>query len=93
VGPRTLDAEAALTRLNAQATALADTEGLARLLLRAESVAWSRIEGLEAGARRASARQSAGRHPQFRTEQAFPTPPTILSIFRFRRLRPKRMRD
>jgi Fic family protein len=42
----------ALTRLNAQVTALADTEGLARLLLRAESVASSRIEGLEVGARK-----------------------------------------
>jgi Fic family protein len=46
------DAQAALTSLNAQATALADTEGLARLLLRAESVASSRIEGLEVGARK-----------------------------------------
>jgi Fic family protein len=46
------DAEAALTRLNTQATALADTEGLAWLLLRAESVASSRIEGLEVGARK-----------------------------------------
>jgi Fic family protein len=46
------DAEAAITRLNAQATGLVDTEGLARILLRAESVASSRIEGLEIGARR-----------------------------------------
>ena len=46
------DAEAAITRLNAEASALADTEALARLLLRAESVASSRIEGLEIGARR-----------------------------------------
>jgi Fic family protein len=46
------DAEAAVARLNAQATTLADTEGLARLLLRAESVASSRIEGLEVGARK-----------------------------------------
>ena len=46
------DAEAAITRLNAQATALVDTEALARILLRAESVASSRIEGLEIGARR-----------------------------------------
>ncbi len=46
------DAEAAITRLNAKASALADTEALARLLLRAESVASSRIEGLEVGARR-----------------------------------------
>ncbi len=46
------DAEIAVARLNAQASALADTEALARLLLRAESVASSRIEGLEVGARR-----------------------------------------
>jgi Fic family protein len=46
------DAEAAITRLNAQATGLVDTEALARILLRAESVASSRIEGLEIGARR-----------------------------------------
>jgi Fic family protein len=46
------DAETAVARLNAQASALADTEALARLLLRAESVASSRIEGLEIGARR-----------------------------------------
>jgi Fic family protein len=46
------DAEAAVIRLNAEASALADTEALARLLLRAESVASSRIEGLEVGARR-----------------------------------------
>jgi Fic family protein len=46
------DAETAIVRLNAQASALADTEALARFLLRAESVASSRIEGLEIGARR-----------------------------------------
>lgn len=46
------DAEAAIMTLNAQATTLADTEGLARLLLRAESVASSRIERLEVGARK-----------------------------------------
>jgi Fic family protein len=46
------EAEAAITRLNAEATALVDTEALARILLRAESVASSRIEGLEIGARR-----------------------------------------
>lgn len=46
------DAEAAIGRLNAEASALADTEALARLLLRAESVASSRIEGLEVGARK-----------------------------------------
>jgi Fic family protein len=46
------DAETAITRLEARASTLADTEGLARLLLRAESVASSRIEGLEVGARK-----------------------------------------
>lgn len=46
------DAEAAITRLNAEARALVDTEALARILLRAEAVASSRIEGLEVGARR-----------------------------------------
>lgn len=46
------DAETAMARFEAQAIALADTEALARILLRAESVASSRIEGLEVGARR-----------------------------------------
>jgi len=46
------DAEAAVTRFDTQAVALADTEALARLLLRAESVASSKIEGLDVGARR-----------------------------------------
>lgn len=46
------DAEAAIRRLDAVAAALTDTEALARLLLRAESVASSRIEGLEIGPRR-----------------------------------------
>lgn len=46
------DAEAAILRLNAEVSALASTEVIARLLLRAEAVASSRIEGLEVGARR-----------------------------------------
>jgi Fic family protein len=46
------DAEVAVTRLNQVATALVDTEALARILLRSEAVASSRIEGLEVGARR-----------------------------------------
>jgi Fic family protein len=54
------DAEAAIIRLNAEAAALVDTEALARILLRAESVASSRIEGLEIGARRLL-RAEAGR--------------------------------
>ncbi len=46
------EAEAALVRLNLAGGALSDSEALARLLLRTESVASSRIEGLEIGARR-----------------------------------------
>jgi Fic family protein len=46
------DAERALAVFNARARALVDTEALARLLLRAESVASSEIEGLVVGARR-----------------------------------------
>ena len=47
-----VEAEAAISRLNAQASSLVNTESLARILLRAESVASSRIEGLEVGPRR-----------------------------------------
>jgi Fic family protein len=46
------DAEAAIARLNVEAVSLVDSEALARLLLRAEAVASSRIEGLHAGGRR-----------------------------------------
>lgn len=46
------DAEAAIARLDTRVAALTDTEALARILLRAESVASSRIEGLEIGPRR-----------------------------------------
>jgi Fic family protein len=46
------DAERAIAVLDAQASTLVDTEALARILLRAECVASSRIEGLEVGARR-----------------------------------------
>lgn len=46
------DAERAITSLNHGQSKLADTEAVARLLLRAESVASSRIEGLELGGRR-----------------------------------------
>jgi Fic family protein len=61
------DAEAPLVRFNATARALADTEALARLLLRAESVASSRIEGLEVGGRRllrAAAARQLGEDPR-----------------------------
>ena len=46
------DAERAIAALDAQVSTLTDTEALARILLRAECVASSRIEGLEVGARR-----------------------------------------
>ncbi len=46
------DAEAAIAKLNVTATTLVDSEALARLLLRAEAVASSRIEGFEIGPRR-----------------------------------------
>ena len=46
------DAERAVGRLEANAHDLADSEAIARLLLRAEAVASSRIEGLEVGGRR-----------------------------------------
>jgi Fic family protein len=46
------EAELAIARLNLEAAALADSEAIARLLLRAEAVASSRIEGLEVGGRR-----------------------------------------
>ena len=46
------DAEAAFVHLDASVSALGSTEALARLLLRAECVASSRIEGLEVGAQR-----------------------------------------
>ena len=46
------DAERAVERLQLEARSLADSEAVARLLLRAEAVASSRIEGLEVGGRR-----------------------------------------
>ncbi|MCY4076344.1 MAG: Fic family protein [Acidobacteria bacterium] len=55
------DAEAALVRLDATATALGGTEAFARLLLRAESVASSHIEGLEVGGRRLLRAETARR--------------------------------
>ena len=59
------DAEAAIVRLNVAAASLANTEAIARLLLRAEAVASSRIEGLQVEARRLlrveAARQFEGR--------------------------------
>ena len=61
------DAESALARLDASSSALASSEALARLLLRAESVASSRIEGLEIGGRRllrADAARRLGEEPR-----------------------------
>src|SRR5450755_82594 len=60
------DAEAAVVRLNLQARSLIDSEAVARLLLRAEAVASSRVEGLEVGGRRllhAQAEQVIGVQP------------------------------
>jgi Fic family protein len=60
------DAERAIAVLDAQASTLVDTEALARILLRAECVASSRIEGLEVGARRllrAEAAMDMGEQP------------------------------
>jgi Fic family protein len=60
------DAEAAIARLDTRVAALTDTEALARLLLRAESVASSRIEGLNISPRRllrAEAAQQMGEAP------------------------------
>lgn len=53
------DAENAVTRLNLYARGLIDSEAVARLLLRAEAVASSRIEGLEIGGRRLLRAQAA----------------------------------
>lgn len=47
-----VEAEHVIARLNRSDVPLVGTEGVARLLLRAESVASSRIEGLEVGGRR-----------------------------------------
>jgi Fic family protein len=60
------DAEAAVIRLNLHARSLIDSEAVARLLLRAEAVASSRIEGLEVGGRRllhAQVEQVIGEQP------------------------------
>ncbi|MGH9169691.1 MAG: Fic family protein [Acidimicrobiales bacterium] len=46
------DAQASIARLNVEGASFVNTEALARILLRAEAVASSRIEGLDIGARR-----------------------------------------
>ena len=53
------DAEHAVQRLNQEARGLIDSEAVARLLLRAEAVASSKIEGLEVGGRRLLRAQAA----------------------------------
>ena len=53
------EAESAVTRLNVEARALGDYETIARLLLRAEAVSSSRIEGLELGGRRLLRQEAA----------------------------------
>jgi Fic family protein len=53
------DAEIAVVRLNLEARSLVNSEALARILLRAEAVASSRIEGLEIGSRRLLRAQAA----------------------------------
>src|SRR5918992_793445 len=55
------DAERAVERLNRETRSLVDSEAVARLLLRAEAVASSRIEGLEVGSRRLLKAQVAAR--------------------------------
>ncbi len=52
VAAEVADAEASISRLDLEASSLTGSETLARILLRAEAVASSRIEGLEVGARR-----------------------------------------
>jgi Fic family protein len=61
-----VEAQAAISKLNTEASSLVNTESLARILLRAESVASSRIEGLEIGARRllhAEVERALGQRP------------------------------
>lgn len=53
------DAEHAIRDLNAAGTSHVSLEGLARFLLRAESVASSKVEGLDAGPRRLAAAEAA----------------------------------
>ena len=65
-------AEAALVRLDASAAALAGARSFARMILRAESVASSRIEGLVVGGRRllrADAARRLGNDPRDRTAE------------------------
>jgi Fic family protein len=54
------DAETAVVRFNERATTLADSEAWGRLLLRAEAIASSHIEGLVVGGRRLLRAEAAG---------------------------------
>jgi len=67
------DAERAIQQLNAAGPVLASLEALARLLLRAEAVASSRIEGLEVSGRRllrAEIARALGAPPSDNTAEA-----------------------
>lgn len=55
------EAESAITRLNVESKGLVNPEAMARLLMRAEAVASSRIEGLEVGGRRLLKAEAARR--------------------------------
>lgn len=64
-------AEVAINKLNTEAKALHNTEGLARLLLRAEAVSSSYIEGLSIGTRRLlKAEMSAAGSAAFKFDEA-----------------------
>jgi Fic family protein len=62
------DAELAIAELNRDVRALANSEAIARLLLRAEAVASSKIEGLEVGGRRLLKAQLARQLDDARTD-------------------------
>ena len=62
------DAELAIAELNGDVRALANSEAIARLLLRAEAVASSKIEGLEVGGRRLLKAQLARQFDDARTD-------------------------
>lgn len=63
-------AESAVRALNASSNTLTDTETLARLILRAEAVASSRIEGLEISARKLLREEALQRIGQKRTSDS-----------------------
>jgi hypothetical protein len=75
VAANVTEAEAAIIAMNAEAFALADMEALARLLLRAESVASSRIEASRWGRGSCYAQNQRTRQER----QAQTSPPTKFS--------------